>query len=108
MLPVKTTMGKAIGLIYKYSQRKWAYPYPNTTFVIPPLFDASIQTQHNSASDASVNENDVASDGLYQSTIHHGNKDGKDNNDSQSYEAPQKHNFHYSSSGNTIATTTTP
>ena len=80
------TTGKGIGGIYKYNHHKWPYPSPNTTFVIPPLFDPSIKTKHNSASDDSVGANDVAPDGLYQSTNHNGNKDIKYNDDSQSFE----------------------
>ena len=58
-----------------------------------PHFDTSIQTQCSSASDAYVVENYVAPYGLDQSTNHHGNTDGKDNDDSQSYETPRKKVF---------------
>ena len=64
--------------------------YSNTTFVIRPYFVTSIQTQRNTASDASAGENYVASSELYQSTNHRGNTNGKNNDDSQSYETPQK------------------
>ena len=47
-LPVEITMSKGIGCIYKYDHRNCPYPYPNTTFVITPRFDTSIQTQRNS------------------------------------------------------------
>ena len=56
---------------------------PNTTVVLPPHFDSSIQTQPNSASDDSACANCVASDGLYQSTNHHGNTDKNDSDDLQ-------------------------
>ena len=85
-LPVKVTMGKGIGRIYKYDQRNWPYPYPNTTFFIPPSFGTSIQTQRNSDSYASVGAHYVSSSGLDKITNHHGNTDGKDNDDSHSYE----------------------
>ena len=75
-------------------------------FFIPPSFDIYIQNQHNSASDESAGENYKSSDGLDQSTKHHGNMDVKDNDDSHSYETPQK-NFRYYSSGHTIIITTT-
>ena len=52
-------------------------------FLILPRSDTSIQTQRNSASDASVGANDVAPSGLDQSTNHHGNTDVKYNDDSQ-------------------------
>ena len=51
----------------------------NTTFVIPPCFYTYIKTQCSSASDASAGANDVSSVRLYQSTNHHDNTDGKDN-----------------------------
>ena len=101
-------MDKVIGCIYKYDQRNWPYPPPNTIFFIPPHFDTSIQNQRNSAYDASVVAKDVAPDRLYQRTNHRGNMNGKDNDDSQSYETHQKNNFCSSSFGDTIATTTTP
>ena len=101
-------MGKVIGRIYEYYQRNWPYPSQNTSFFIPPHFDVNIPTQCNSASDTSVDKNDVASSVLDKSTNHHGNADDKDNDDSQSYETPQKNNFRSSSSGDTITTTTTP
>ena len=65
----------------------------NTTVVLPPRFDTSIQPQHNIASDASAGENDVAPAGLYQSTKDYGNRDKKDKYDSHSYETPQKNTF---------------
>ena len=37
-LLVKIIIEKVIGHIYKYDQRNWPYPSPNTTFVIPPRF----------------------------------------------------------------------
>ena len=80
-LPVEINMGGIIAHIYKYDQQNWPYPYPNTTFSMPPRFDTSIQTQRNIAYDASVGENYVASSGLYQSTNHHGNRDVNDNDD---------------------------
>ena len=88
-LRVELTMGKVIGRIYKYDKPNCPYPYPKTTFVIPPRFYASTQIQCNSASGASVGANDVASSVLYQINNHHGNMDGKDNYDSQSYKAPR-------------------
>ena len=48
-LPVKITIGKGIDRIEKHDQRNWPNPYTNTTFIIPPCFDTSIQTQINSA-----------------------------------------------------------
>ena len=63
-LPVEITIGKGIRRSYKYDQWNWPYTSPNTTFVIPPRFDTSIQTQRNSASDAAVGANDEASSGL--------------------------------------------
>ena len=109
-------MGKGIGRIYKYDQRNWTYPSPNTTLIITPNFDTSIQNLRYSASDASTGandetsygldtsiqnqlkstsdpsagENDVSSDVLYQSTNHNCNTDIKNNGDSQLYETPQK------------------
>ena len=80
-LPVKFFMGKGIGCIYKYDQRNWPYPSPNTNFIIPPCFDVYIQTQRKSSSDAYEDENYVASSGLDQSTNHCGNTDVNDNND---------------------------
>ena len=62
----------------------------NNNFVIPPCFDNSIQTQHNSDSDASVGANYATSTGLDQSINYHGNRDGKDNDDSQPYDTPGK------------------
>ena len=32
-------MGERIGRIYKYDQRNWPYPSPNTTFFIPQHSD---------------------------------------------------------------------
>ena len=81
---------------------------PNITFVIPPHFDTCIQTQRNSDFYAYVGENYVASVGLYTRTDHHGNMDGKDDDDSQSLETPQKNNSRSSSFGDTISTKTTP
>ena len=78
----------------------------NTTVVLPPRFDTSIQTQLRSDSDASVGENDVASARLYQRTNHHGNMDNKYNDDSQSYETTWG-KFRSSYFGDTISTTTT-
>ena len=43
------------------------------------IFDIYIQTQWNSAPDASVGANNVSSDGLDQITNHDDNMDGKDN-----------------------------
>ena len=74
---VKINMGKGIFLIYKYDQRNLTYWSPNTTFVIPPYFDMYIQKQCNSAYDAYVGANDLASYRLDQSTKHHGNMEGK-------------------------------
>ena len=79
---------------------------PNTTFVLPPHFDTSIQTQLISDLDASVGANDVASARLYKINNHHGNIDYKDNDDSQSYETPWG-KFRSSYFGYTISTTTT-
>ena len=87
--PVGITTGKETCRIYKYNQQNWPYSSPNTTFIIPPCFDTYIQTQRNSASYASVGLNDVSSSGLDQCTNHRGNKYGKDNDDSQSYETPR-------------------
>ena len=55
----------------------------NTTVVLPPHFDTSIQPQHNSDSDASEGAKDVASDLFDQSNKHHYNTYDKDNDDSQ-------------------------
>ena len=55
----------------------------NTTVILPPYFDTSIQPQQNNDSDSSAGAKDVTPAGLDQHTNHHGNKDGKDNNDSQ-------------------------
>ena len=82
-------MGKGISRIYKYNQRIFPYTSPNTTFFIPPGFGTSIQTQCNSYYDASVGANDLVPAVLDQSTNHHGNMYGKDNDDSQSYETPR-------------------
>ena len=57
-------MGKGIGRIYKYDQQNWPYPFPNTTFVITPYLNTSIQPQRNIASDASAGANDEVSAGL--------------------------------------------
>ena len=54
-------MGKGIGRIYKYDQRNWPYPYPNTTFVIPQCSDTSIKPKKNSAYDAYVGGHDLES-----------------------------------------------
>ena len=54
-----------------------------------------------------MGENDVASSGIYQSTNHHGNMDGNYNDDSQSYDTPQRGKYCYSSFGDTITTTIT-
>ena len=89
-LPVKITMGKGIGGIYKYEYQNCPYTYQKTTFVIPPRFDFSLHTQCISTYDASVGTNDVASSILDQNSNHHGNTDGKDNDYSQSYETPWK------------------
>ena len=114
--PVNIIMGKGIGHIYKFGQRNYPYPSPNTTFSIPLCFDTSIQTlcssasndfvgahdeasdgldnsiktQPKSASDASAGANDVSSYGLDQSTNHNYNTYRKNNYNSQSYETPQK------------------
>ena len=82
-------MGKGIGRICKYEQRKCPYPYPNTTFVIPKFSGTSIHTQINSSSCDSMGEHDLAYARLYQSTNHHGNTDLNDNDDSQSFETPR-------------------
>ena len=100
--------GQRNRLYLKNYQQNWPYPYPSTNFVIPTNFDITIQTQRNSASDASVGANDVASSVLDQSNNKHVNRDGKDNDDSHSYETPEKNNCRYSSSGDTITTATTP
>ena len=63
--------------------------YSNTTSILPPRFDTSIQTQSNSASYASVGANDVASYVLDKCTNLHGNKDVKDIDFSQSYYTPK-------------------
>ena len=81
--PVKISIGKGIVRIYKYEQRKWPYLSTNNTIRIRPHFDTSIQTQFNSDSDASEGSNYMVSSGLYQSTNHHINTDGKDNDHSQ-------------------------
>ena len=52
--------------------------------------------------------NDVASSGLYQSTNYHGNTDGKDNDDSQSFETPRENNSRSSYFDDKISTKTTP
>ena len=101
-------MGKVIGCIYKYGQRNWPYTSSNITLIISANFYNSIQTQRNSASDASVGANDVASSGSDQITNHHGNMDSKDNDDSRSFETPRKNNFPSSYFGDTITTTTKP
>ena len=101
-------MGKGILRIYKYYQRNLPYPSPNTTFVIPQSSETSIQTQCNSASDASVGAHDLASARLYQCTNHHGNTDVNNNGDLRSFETPRKNNFWYYFFGDTITTTTTP
>ena len=62
----------------------------NTTVVLLPCFDTSIKTQHKIASDASVGENNIAPSILDQITNHNGNTYDNDNDDSQSYETPQK------------------
>ena len=101
-------MGKGTSHIYKYDQRIWPYPSPNTNFVILSCFDTYIQTQRNSADDASVGANDVAPYVLDQSINHYGNMEGKDNDGSQSYETPWKNNCRSSYFGDIITTTTTP
>ena len=83
----------------KYDFRKWPYPYLNTNFVIALNLDISLQNQRYSASDASVGANDVSPYELYQSTNHHDNTDGKDNDYSRSYKIPRKNDFCSSSSG---------
>ena len=98
-LPVKITMGKGIVRIYKYDQQKCPCPSTNKTSVIPSRFDTSIKTQRNSSSDESVGENDLSSAVLDQSTNHHGNTDVNDNDDSQSFETPQKNNLRFCSFG---------
>ena len=85
---VEITTVKAIDLIYKYDQRSWPYPSPNTTFVVPPCSDTSIQNQDKSDYDASMGENDVACARLHRNTNHDGNTDGKNNDALQSYETP--------------------
>ena len=102
------TMGKVIDRTYKYDQRNWPFPSPNTNFFIPPHSDTSRQTQPNSSSDSSVGAQDVASAGLYQSTNQHGNMDVKDNDYSQSFETPRKLNCSSSSFDVTITTITKP
>ena len=57
---------------------------------------------------ASEGENDVASSGLDQSTNHHGNTYGKDNDNSQSYETPWWGGAIILSFGDTISTATIP
>ena len=105
-LPVKINTGKRIGRIYEYDHWNWHYPSPNTTFAIPPRFDTSIQTQHNSASNASAGENYEASDGLDQSTSHYGNTDVNNNDYSKSFDTSWENNRRYYSFGDTITTTT--
>ena len=110
-LPVKITISKGIGRIYKYYQRNCPYIYSNTNFIVPPPFDTYIQTQCNSAYDASMGANDVSSAVLDQITNHRANTDSKDNDDSQSYEAPWAEGgggVRSSSFGDKITTTTTP
>ena len=53
-------MDKGIVRVCKDDQRNWPYPSQNTTLVIPLHFDTYLQTQHNSASDASIGANYVA------------------------------------------------
>ena len=48
-----------------------------------------MQSQHNSASCASMGANDLASYVLDQITDHNGNTEFKDNNCSQSFETPR-------------------
>ena len=60
----------------------------NITVVIPPHFDNYIQNQRSSASYASAGANDSALSLFDQSNNHHGNTDGKYNDDSNSYETP--------------------
>ena len=62
----------------------------NTTIALLPHFGTSIQTQHKSASYASAVSNYVSSSGLDQIINHHCNMYSKNNDDSQSYETPQK------------------
>ena len=80
---------------------------PKLILFILPHFDTYIQNQSSSASNDSVGATDVASFGLYISTNHHSNTDGKDNADSHSYETPQKKHFRSSSYSDTITTTKT-
>ena len=101
-------MGKVIGRIYKYDQRNYPYPSPNTTFVITPSFYTYIQTQCSSDYVAYAGANYESLAGLYRSTNHNINTDVSDNNNSQSFEKPSKKNCQYSSFGYTISTTTTP
>ena len=70
-------MRKGISRIYKYTQRNWTYPYSNTNFVITQCYNNSLQTQRDSASDTSVGAHDLESDGVYQSTNHHGHTNVK-------------------------------
>ena len=100
-------MGKVIGCIYKYDRRNLPHSYPNTTFAIPPCSDTSIQNQRNRYSNASVGSSGSALSVLDQSTNHHGNTDGKKNDDSHSYETPLKKKLS-SFFCDTITTTTTP
>ena len=76
-------MGKVFVRIYKYEQRNWPYPCPNTTFEIQQRSETSIQTKCNSAYDASVGAHDEEQAGLYQGTNHHGNTYARINDDSQ-------------------------
>ena len=83
-------MGKGINLIYKYDQRNWPYPYPNTTFFIPQRSDTSIETKRTSDSYSPVGAHNLESFVLYQSTNHHGNTDVNVNDDSKSFETPRR------------------
>ena len=66
-----------------------------------------MKRQRSSASYASAGANDGALSGLYQSNNHHGDTDGKDNNDLQSYETPRENSCHSSYFGDSINTTIT-
>ena len=100
--------GRGIRRIYKYDQRNLPYPYPSTTFVIPPCFDTYMQNQRNSAYDASTGANDEATYLLDQRTNHHVHTDFNKNGDSQSLVKPRKSDCSSSSFGDTITTKTTP
>ena len=40
------TMGKGFGRVYNHIQKNFTYPYPNTTFFVPPC--SLLSSQHNS------------------------------------------------------------